>query len=71
MITCRDLRLRLNLLFIRSSLTIIQKRTIGDNSVIRVGAVVTNNIPGNVLAVGVPVAIKHKGYDNTKVFSSK
>jgi maltose O-acetyltransferase len=32
--------------------------TIGDNSVIGAGAVVTKNVPKNSLAVGVPAVVK-------------
>jgi len=54
--------------FIGSSVTIIQKRTIGSDSVIGAGAVVTKNIPKNVLAVGVPAVVKKNNYINNSIF---
>lgn len=54
--------------FIGSSVTIIQKRNIGRNSVIGAGAVVTKNIPDNVLAVGVPAIVKKVNYINNSIF---
>jgi sugar O-acyltransferase (sialic acid O-acetyltransferase NeuD family) len=53
--------------FIGSSATIIQKRTIGKHVVIGAGAVVTRNIPDNVLAVGIPAIVKKDNYKNDKL----
>lgn len=55
--------------FIGSSATIIQKRNIGNNCVIGAGAVVTKDIPDNVLAVGIPAAVKKKNYINKNIFN--
>jgi sugar O-acyltransferase (sialic acid O-acetyltransferase NeuD family) len=54
--------------FIGSSATIIQKRTIGKHVVIGAGAIVTRNIPDNVLAVGMPAIVKKENYTNDKLF---
>lgn len=54
--------------FIGSSATIIQKRSIGNNCVIGAGAVVTNDIAPNVLAVGVPAFVKKENYINKNMF---
>lgn len=54
--------------FIGSSATIIQKRHIGTGSVIGAGAIVTKNIPDNVLAVGMPAKIKKENYSTQFVF---
>lgn len=54
--------------FIGSSATIIQKRTIGKHAVIGAGAIVTRNIPDNVLAVGMPAIVKKENYTNDKLF---
>jgi sugar O-acyltransferase (sialic acid O-acetyltransferase NeuD family) len=54
--------------FIGSSTTIIQKRKIGKRVVIGAGAVVTKNIPDNVLAVGIPAVLKKENYINNKLF---
>ena len=54
--------------FIGSSATIIQKRNIGKHSVIGAGAIVTRDIPDNVLAVGMPAIVKKKKYTNDKLF---
>ncbi len=55
--------------FIGSSATIIQKRTIGKNCVVGAGAVVTKDIPDNVLAVGMPAVVKKENYRNNNLFS--
>ncbi len=55
--------------FVGSSATIIQKRRIGSNSVIGAGAIVTKDIPSNVLAVGMPAIIKKQNYFNKNIFS--
>lgn len=54
--------------FIGSSATIIQKRKIGNRVVIGAGAIVTINIPDNVLAVGIPAVIKKENYTNNNLF---
>ena len=43
--------------WIGSSVTITRGVTIGDNSVIAAGAVVTKDIPANVVAGGVPAKV--------------
>lgn len=50
--------------FVGSSATIIQKITIGQNVVVGAGAVVTENLPDSVLAVGIPAKIKKTNYLN-------
>lgn len=55
--------------FIGSSATIIQKKKIGKNVVIGAGAVVTKDLPNNVLAVGIPAVIKKENYFNKNIFS--
>lgn len=55
--------------FIGSSATIIQKRIIGNNCVIGAGAVVTKDIPNNVLAVGMPAVVKKENYINKNIFN--
>ena len=46
--------------WVGSNVTILQGVTIGDNSVIGAGAVVAEDIPANVVAVGIPAkVIKH------------
>ena len=43
-----------------SNATILQSVTIGDNSVIGAGAVVTKDVPADSVAVGVPAkVVKH------------
>lgn len=54
--------------FIGSSATVIQKRKIGKHVVIGAGAVVTSDIPDNVLAVGIPAIVKKENYTNDKLF---
>ena len=54
--------------FIGSSATIIQKRNIGKHVVIGAGAIVTKDIPDNVLAVGMPAIVKKENYTNDKLF---
>jgi sugar O-acyltransferase (sialic acid O-acetyltransferase NeuD family) len=54
--------------FIGSSATIIQKRNIGKHVVIGAGAIVTRNIPDNLLAVGMPAIVKKENYTNNKLF---
>ena len=50
-----------NNVFLGAGVIIIPGITIGDNSVIGASAVVTKNIPPNVIAVGNPArVIKHK-----------
>lgn len=55
--------------FIGSSATIIQKKTIGSNCVIGAGAIVTKNIPDQVLAVGMPAIVKRENYINNNIFN--
>ena len=43
--------------WVGSNATILQGVTIGDNSVIGAGAVVTGDIPANTVAVGVPAKV--------------
>ena len=46
--------------WVGSNVTILQGVTIGDNSVIGAGAIVAEDIPANVVAVGIPAkVIKH------------
>lgn len=40
-----------------SGVTVIGQRSVGDWSIVGAGAVVTNNIPSNVVAVGVPAKV--------------
>ena len=44
--------------WIGANVTVLPGVTIGDNSVIGAGAVVTRNVPKNCLAVGVPAVVK-------------
>ena len=57
-----------NKAYIGAGATIIQKREIGDNTVIAAGAVVTQNIPANVLAAGIPAIVKKENYKNNNLF---
>lgn len=47
-----------------SNVTVLPGVTIGDNSVIGAGAVVTHNIPANVIAVGVPAKVMREITDD-------
>ena len=47
-------------MWIGANVTVLPGVTIGKNSVIGAGAVVTKNIPDNCLAVGVPAEIKKR-----------
>lgn len=49
-----------NGVFIGTNATIIPNITIGDNTIIGAGAVVTKDIPANVMVAGVPAVIKKK-----------
>lgn len=53
--------------FIGASSTIIQKKTIGENSVIGAGAVVISDIPNDVLALGIPATIRKEKYQNKDI----
>jgi len=46
--------------FVGTNASIIPNITIGDNVIIGAGAVVTKNVPPNVMVVGVPAVIKKK-----------
>ena len=49
-----------NNVWIGTGATILAGVTIGDNSVIGAGSVVTKSIPSNVIAVGVPCKVMRK-----------
>ncbi len=49
-----------NNVWIGASVTILAGVTIGDNSVIGAGSLVKNDIPANVIAVGVPCKVKRE-----------
>ncbi|MBE9582296.1 MAG: hypothetical protein IMF18_11845 [Proteobacteria bacterium] len=56
--------------WIASGAAILKGVTIGDNSVIAFGAVVTNSIPANAVAVGNPAkVVKRISYDDSKIHS--
>ncbi len=49
-----------NNVWIGTNVTVLPGISIGDNSIIGAGAVVTKNIPANTIALGVPAEIKGK-----------
>lgn len=53
---CKDVHIGRNV-WIGSNVSILPGVTIGDNSVIGAGSVVTNDIPNNVVAYGVPCKV--------------
>lgn len=57
-----------NNVWIGSHVVINPGVTIGDNSVIGAGSVVTRNIPGNVVAVGVPCKVLREITDRDKAY---
>jgi galactoside O-acetyltransferase len=58
--------------WIGSSVQILPGVTIGDNSVIGAGSVVTNDIPANVVALGIPCrAVREIGEKDRKYFFKK
>jgi acetyltransferase-like isoleucine patch superfamily enzyme len=55
-----------NNVWIGAGVTVLGGVTIGDNTVIGAGSVVTNSIPSNVLAFGIPCRVQRENTEEDK-----
>lgn len=60
-----------NDVWIGGSVTIVPGVTIGNNTIIGAGSVVTKNIPSNVIAAGIPCRVIRQITENDKIGFSK